>query len=219
MISANGTVDPSSPTDPIVWELQVDQYGSGGVSVLRAYDATNPSVELYDSSMTGNRDLPSGAVKFTVPTVADGHVFVGSQYELSVYGEFPQSTSAPATPTGLAAKTTLGQGSQIQLDWSNPAPAPGAAATGIQIYRSTDGVNFDLLTTVPASSTAVHRSRPVRSGPAVPLRARGHQSGRQLGAHGGGPGSGLHRVAGDDAHERRCVIHQPFLDRRRQRSL
>ena len=27
VISANGTVDPNSPTDPIVWELQVDQYG------------------------------------------------------------------------------------------------------------------------------------------------------------------------------------------------
>ena len=153
VISANGTVDLNSPTDPIVWELQVDQYGTSGVSVLRAYDATNPADELYDSSMTGNRDLPAGAVKFTVPTVADGHVFVGSQYELAVYGEFPQSTAAPATPTNLTAQTTLGQGSQIQLNWSNPAPAQGAAATGIEIYRSTDGVNFNLLTTVPASAT------------------------------------------------------------------
>ena len=154
VISANGTIDPNSPTDPIVWELQVDQYGTSGPSILRAYNALDPFIELYDSSMTGNRDELSGAVKFTVPTVADGHVFVGSQYELSVFGEFPQSNTAPATPTALAAQTTLGQGSQIELNWSNPTPGAGAAATGIQIDRSTDGVNFTLLTTVPASSSS-----------------------------------------------------------------
>jgi len=153
VISANGTVDPTSPTDPIVWELEVDQYGSSGPSILRAYDATNLSDELYDSSMTGLRDQLGGAVKFTVPTVADGEVFVGSQYQISVFGEFPASTTAPATPTDLTATTTIGEGSEIQLNWTNPAPAPGAAATGIQIYRSTDGVNFSLLTTVPAYST------------------------------------------------------------------
>ncbi len=154
VISANGTNDPDSPTNPIVWELQVDAYGTSGPGILRAYDATNLSDELYDSAMTGNRDQLGGAVKFTVPTVADGEVFVGAQYEVSVFGEFPLSTTAPATPTGLtAAQTTLGQGVQITLNWSNPVPASGAAATGIEVLRSTDGVHFSLLTTLPASST------------------------------------------------------------------
>src|SRR5207302_6623401 len=127
VISANGTVDASSPNDPIVWELQVDQYGSSGPSILRAYDALNPSDELYDSAQSGQRDQLAGAVKFTVPTVADGRAFVGSEYAFSVFGEFPAATAAPASPTGLAATTVLGQGSKVQLSWTNPAPAPGAA--------------------------------------------------------------------------------------------
>ena len=124
VISADGTVDPDSPTDAILWELQVDQYGTSGPSILRAYDALDPSDELYDSIMTGQRDQLAGAVKFTVPTVADGHVFVGSEYSFSVFGLFPTSTAAPASPTGLVATTVLGEGSQIQLSWTDPAAAP-----------------------------------------------------------------------------------------------
>ncbi|QEH37254.1 Legume lectin domain protein [Aquisphaera giovannonii] len=154
VVSANGTAEPLAPTDAIVWELQVDQYGSNGPGVLLAYDALNPSVELYDSATVGQRDQLGGAVKFTVPTVANGHVYVGSQYAFSVFGLFPEATAAPATPTGLAASTVLGQGSKIQLSWTNPAPAPGAAPTGIQILRSTDGVNYSVLTTVPGTASS-----------------------------------------------------------------
>jgi len=153
VLSANGTVNPTSPTNPIVWELQVAAYGTSGPGVLRAYNATNPSIALYTTLMTGLRDQLGGAVKFTVPTVADGHVFVGSQYELSVFGEFPPATAVPATPTGLTTMPVLGQSPEIQLSWSNPTPAAGAAATGILVLRSTDGINFSLLTTVPASSS------------------------------------------------------------------
>ena len=50
------------------------------------------AIEYYDSSQSGLRDQLGGAVKFAVPTVADGHVYVGSQYSFSVFGLFAQST-------------------------------------------------------------------------------------------------------------------------------
>ncbi len=79
-ISANGD------TGAILWALETDQYGSGGSSILHAYDATDVSSELYNTTQDGSRDDPGGAVKFTVPTVANGKVYVGAVGVVSVYG-------------------------------------------------------------------------------------------------------------------------------------
>ncbi len=76
-ISANGA------TNGIVWVIQ-----RIGKAILRAYDANNLTNELYSSS-TRHGDSPGKAVKFAVPTVANGKVYVGVQRSLAVYGLRP----------------------------------------------------------------------------------------------------------------------------------
>ena len=102
-ISAHGT------NDAIVWAIESDASGSGQ-AVLHAYDASNVARELYNSDMAGERDAPGGGVKFTVPTIANGKVYVGAQDSLSVYGLL--LTNLP--PVTL---TLQNLGNQVQLIW------------------------------------------------------------------------------------------------------
>lgn len=78
-ISANGT------SNAIAWIVETDTY-HGGAAVLRAYDATNLATELYNSNQNPQRDQAGAPAKFSVPTIADGQVFVGAVNEVDVYG-------------------------------------------------------------------------------------------------------------------------------------
>ncbi len=87
-VSADGT------TNGIVWAIDATNFSSSqpvtGQAVLHAFDATNLNNELYNSKMAANsRDQAGIGVKFSVPTIANGKVYIGTQTELDVYGPLP----------------------------------------------------------------------------------------------------------------------------------
>jgi len=82
-------------SDGVLWAIDSSGYGvpsayGTGPAILHAYDAANLSSELWNSSMAANnRDTAGNAVKFTVPTVANGKVYMGTRTEIDVFGLLP----------------------------------------------------------------------------------------------------------------------------------
>ena len=74
-VSSNGN------SSGIVWATEVKY----PYAILHAYDATNLSNELYNTSRSGQLP-PGGPVKFVAPTIANGKVYLSTVSQLAVYG-------------------------------------------------------------------------------------------------------------------------------------
>jgi hypothetical protein len=76
----------------LVWVLDNSLWqgptAPAGPAILRAYSASNLGTTLYSSSSLA-ADTAGNAVKFTVPVVANGHVYVGGGHQVTVYGLSP----------------------------------------------------------------------------------------------------------------------------------
>jgi len=131
-VSSNGT------TNGIVWSIRSDAFGSQGPQILYAHDANNVANLLYSSSQNTPRDAPGAAVKFAVPTIANGKVYVGAEYQVGVYGLLNGATQAAQpviTPVGQLFHSSL----QISMSDSTP---------GTQIFYTTDGTTPSTASTV-----------------------------------------------------------------------
>jgi hypothetical protein len=90
-ISANGA------TNGIVWAVECDVPGAS-TAILHAYDAADVSKELFNSRENADRDHAGVGVRFAIPTIADGHVYIGTNGEVDVYGLLPGAVKENETP-------------------------------------------------------------------------------------------------------------------------
>ena len=125
---ATATISSNGTADGVVWAVDrqafTDASHTGDATpqaVLRAYDAATMA-ELYNSAQDP-ADAAGVGIKFGVPTVADGKVFVGTANGLSVFGTTPVAAPAVTNFALVDADTnkritgfkTLDNGDRIDL--------------------------------------------------------------------------------------------------------
>ncbi len=94
-ICATPTVSSNGARDGVLWVLRSKAWNEGDRNaVLFAFDASNSSRLLYDSELNPSRDRAGLALRFNIPTIIDGHVYVGAKHEVDVYGLLPEKTAA-----------------------------------------------------------------------------------------------------------------------------
>jgi len=152
-ISANGT------NNGILWQLFPGSASNPNAS-LRAYDVNNLSPRIYDSYLNLQAGLPERItlLKFNVPTVANGKVFLGTVESLAVFGLRTYFWSATRGPT---------QGT-IKLAFSGPTGSSIVLQTSSDLVQWSDLAIFNNLpagqvtyidTPPPTVSTRFYRLR------------------------------------------------------------
>lgn len=81
-ISANGG------KDAIVWTVSGRSWEvfPEKIAILHAFDANDLSKELYNSRKLADRDRAGISIRFAIPTVANGRVYIGTRSEVDIYG-------------------------------------------------------------------------------------------------------------------------------------
>jgi hypothetical protein len=148
---ASPAVSSAGAANGIVWAVNTNTNGTNGAAngpaILFAYDATTLAT-LYSSPASGS-GAAGNAVKFVVPTVANGKVYVGTQTELSVFGLSP-------TPGPLFTDNfNRANANPIAGNWTNSGAA-GGAIVGNQLAGGGPGDNFIFVNSVqpPANQYA-----------------------------------------------------------------
>ncbi len=139
MVSADGDEDPA---DAVVWIMDTSSHE------LHAYSALSLNQELWNS---GPGSIAT--VKFAVPTVANGQVFVGTQNGLQVFGLTGASApvQAPNPVSNLSAQAL--SGSSVELTWTDSTVSPNFA-TNYAIQVSTDNVHFTTMANAGQETTS-----------------------------------------------------------------
>ena len=88
---ANPTISADGSRNGIVWVIESKTWnGSDKPAILHAYDAANVAHEIYSSEQNAGRDRAGLTLRFTIPTVVEGRVYVDAKGEIDVYGLLPR---------------------------------------------------------------------------------------------------------------------------------
>ncbi len=155
-ISANG----ATPGTGILWSAMASSGNSDTqtrTGILRAFDASDVTKELWNSDQNAARDAVGNRAKFVSPTIANGKVYLATfSGVLDVYGllsatptptNTPTSSGTPATPT--PTNTPGPSSTSTASPTSSPTSSPTPSGT-----LFADNFEADPIGSAPAGWTA-----------------------------------------------------------------
>lgn len=181
---ATASISANGQSNGIIWYLDASAYSyqwvndtpsppqtlSFGPPVLYAYSTDNVTTPIYSTNMNVDRDAPgcpitangipgSGAgcaVKYAVPTVSHGKVFVGSDTEVTVYGLLPSSSGT--TPTEVTLTNFANQNLPATYGSLVTKTGPNICALGLttdssNVTATLDGQPIPVVASAPCSVT------------------------------------------------------------------
>ena len=154
---ASFTISSNGDQDGIAWAVRSDSYKTNGPEILYAFDATNLGSILYESDTKAARDTAGGAIKFAVPVVTNGKVYLGAAYQVDTYGLLTTEQAA-AAPVIHPNGGTISPGTQITLTSATPSANiyytldGSTPTTGSTLYAG--GFTLDTAATVKAVASA-----------------------------------------------------------------
>jgi hypothetical protein len=132
---ASFSISSNGAQDGIAWAVRSDQYTTHGQEVMYAWNANDLSTPLYSTGANAARDSAGMAMKFAIPVVTNGKVYLVANKQVDVYGLFhgqPNAAEPTITPDGgtfaasQSVKITSATASAdiyYTLDGSVPTPA------------------------------------------------------------------------------------------------
>jgi hypothetical protein len=141
VIGATPSVSSNGTSNGILWAQERQDILSATAnikpSILYAFDANNVATTLYSSSQAGNRDQAGSATKFVTPTIANGRVYLGTLFELDVYGLLAGQS---ATKTVMSTNPNPVYGSPVTLYAT--VTSNGGSPQGSVNYYLKNGTNL-----------------------------------------------------------------------------
>ena len=176
---ASFTVSSDGAQNGVAWAVRTDQYTTHGAQILYAWDANDLTNPLYESDTNAARDGGGHAMKFAIPVVTNGKVYVAALGEVDVYGLFngaPIAGTPTFSPNGgnfggtlnvALSSATASANIYYTLDGTVPTPAstlytgPIAITTDTTIRAMASGEGFIQSAVSSASFTSLGQTPPV----------------------------------------------------------
>ena len=198
-VSANGT----TPGSGILWVTYSSNGGSNGnpfPGIVRAFDASNVTHELWNSNQDPGRDYSGSWAKWCPPTIANGRVYIATfDNVLNVYGLLPISGSGQLTGSGNSSATAVNLTSEGTADWVHWGDSALNRKAGVAAQLS----SYTVVGSGVASSYN-NDPRPVSWSDGTPTVS---SSGNLKGAYISGTGQGFSITAPADTTTRTLVVH------------
>jgi hypothetical protein len=111
-LGSTPVISANQNNNAILWTAE----NRAGKATMHAYDANNLETEIFNTKQNPTRDGAGAGVRFMVPTVANGKVYLATNFRLATYGLFTFRPSKVTFPVQLAGTTSAAR----TITFTNP---------------------------------------------------------------------------------------------------